>query len=591
MTDGEVEAILAELQPPADLFGQMARQRDGFTKTSVLVFKKISRAEAAWEGYRRRHDPDEPPALLWCSSCEEYGVVDWEKERDAAKEACGRAWMRQPKRGIRIRGEEGEDPDGLHWEYDTVRCPWCGEKAMMLHSKDVDRGRCEQLIATVPYVVRGELLLVQWWMEARVAPTGGGWNNTLTVLPCRAWLVEERGVRVWAKMQRRFGSCCERLDAWTKRKYNGDTLGTPYFYTKQPPSLAGTWLENSKLWTYMRETYDEQLFAPLCYLALYRAHRNTEVLVTSGCGRLLGRWLKNESQTTNYVSDAERWRKPKLAWVRWKERRPSAMLGLDRQQLRECLAAKCGDDIKSLYIRLGAREGLRIDECVAMEKVYGCYTLREMLEQYDGGTVKKIARYLKKQRCSWHTLRDYWNMQQQLGVDVDADEALRWPPRLQQAHDRAQDAVRYERDKHKEAAFDAMTARLQGLCWERDGICIRPAESIRELVEEGKVLRHCVGGYGNAHSAGKCIFFIRHTRRPERSWYTLQVDVRAKIVLQNHGYRNENLGGGKARKIPQEVQAFVAAWQREVLAGWKLPPEKTDRQKKDKARENAGHAA
>ena len=60
-----------------------------------------------------------------------------------------------------------------------------------------------------------------------------------------------------------------------------------------------------------------------------------------------------------------------------------------------------------------------------------------------------------------------------------------------------------------------------------------------------------------------------------------------KRVLQNHGYKNERVGG-RVRKIPQAVEDFVAAWQREVLAKWTLP---MDKKPKKEARAKDGHAA
>lgn len=71
----------------------------------------------------------------------------------------------------------------------------------------------------------------------------------------------------------------------------------------------------------------------------------------------------------------------------------------------------------------------------------------------------------------------------------------------------------------------------------------------------------------------KIILFIRHTRRPERSWFTLNVDVRNKTILQNHGYGNESAHGRKLH-IPKAVQDFVDLWKQEVLDKWTLPKPK-----------------
>lgn len=46
MKDEEIRAALAGLQPPEDLFWQMARQGDWQKREPVMVFKKISREEA-----------------------------------------------------------------------------------------------------------------------------------------------------------------------------------------------------------------------------------------------------------------------------------------------------------------------------------------------------------------------------------------------------------------------------------------------------------------------------------------------------------------------------------------------------------------
>jgi hypothetical protein len=159
------------------------------------------------------------------------------------------------------------------------------------------------------------------------------------------------------------------------------------------------------------------------------------------------------------------------------------------------------------------------------------------------------------------------------GMDL-AHERVRWPKDLTQAHDAAADLER-KLKREKEAAenaerWAAMNERLQGLAWARDGICIRPAASTEELVEEGKALRHCVGGYTDSHLRGSIILFIRHERRPERSWFTLNINLENKTRIQLHGYGNER-ANGKILRIPKEVLEFAEAWEKEILAKWQDP--------------------
>lgn len=81
-----------------------------------------------------------------------------------------------------------------------------------------------------------------------------------------------------------------------------------------------------------------------------------------------------------------------------------------------------------------------------------------------------------------------------------------------------------------------------------------------------------VGGYGDAHCRlEQTIFFVRHYRRPERSYYTLSMDLRGiPAQRQLHGYGNERHGPNKeySHKIPRKVLDFVDAWKRTVLDPW-----------------------
>ena len=90
---------------------------------------------------------------------------------------------------------------------------------------------------------------------------------------------------------------------------------------------------------------------------------------------------------------------------------------------------------------------------------------------------------------------------------------------------------------------------------------------------EGETLRHCVGEYGKEHAKGKkIILFIRHYRKPERSYYTLNVgfDGWRPYIIQLHGYGNEHHGPHKEYRhtIPKEVTAVVDRWQDEILKPW-----------------------
>lgn len=98
------------------------------------------------------------------------------------------------------------------------------------------------------------------------------------------------------------------------------------------------------------------------------------------------------------------------------------------------------------------------------------------------------------------------------------------------------------------------------------GLTVVVPKNSDEIVQEGKTLRHCVGGYAARHMDGKVvILFIRKARRPERSFLTVELSPDDKPrVRQVHGYRNDLY----AHSSPEEKYAwFFDTWLGWVRAG------------------------
>ena len=119
-------------------------------------------------------------------------------------------------------------------------------------------------------------------------------------------------------------------------------------------------------------------------------------------------------------------------------------------------------------------------------------------------------------------------------------------------------AKKYGKDYQKE--FEKQAERLEPLKWEHDGLVIIPAKSEQELIVEGKVLGHCVGGYGESHCQGNSIFFVRHRETPDIPFFTLQLDTKTGRVLQNRGRKNCDR--------TKEVQEFEKQWLAVIVSPW-----------------------
>ena len=206
-----------------------------------------------------------------------------------------------------------------------------------------------------------------------------------------------------------------------------------------------------------------------------------------------------------------------------------------------------------------------------------------------------VVRYLERRgavKDGVQMLIDYRKMLRDAEM-AETEETL-WPRDLLAAHERI---TQFWADHFKasyQLGFTSTFIRFRELEWTDGDLCIVLPRVEEDLVSEGKVLRHCVGTYGSAHCSGEPVFFGRHRRRPERSYYTLQINMNGTIPkeIQLHGYGNERHGDHKqyAHKIPRKVREFCDRWEREVLTPW-FAAQRTGAERPAKKKQKAGRIA
>jgi hypothetical protein len=97
---------------------------------------------------------------------------------------------------------------------------------------------------------------------------------------------------------------------------------------------------------------------------------------------------------------------------------------------------------------------------------------------------------------------------------------------------------------------------LEKFRFEHNGYLIRAASSAEEIIEEGKVLMHCVGGYADRHANGETnILLIRKISDPDKPYFTME--VKANQIIQTQGFKHVLPTG--------DVKEFVAAFKAEKL--------------------------
>lgn len=135
--------------------------------------------------------------------------------------------------------------------------------------------------------------------------------------------------------------------------------------------------------------------------------------------------------------------------------------------------------------------------------------------------------------------KDYLKMREENGYDMTNSIYIH-PKNLAREHNK----MVLERDKKKsderkriaEKNFDLIPKRFKDANkvygWNAGCLTIRPARSAGEIIDEGRLLHHCVGGdtYLSSHNLAKTtILFLRYAKDPDIPYVTVEIDPEGKI--------------------------------------------------------------
>lgn len=173
----------------------------------------------------------------------------------------------------------------------------------------------------------------------------------------------------------------------------------------------------------------------------------------------------------------------------------------------------------------------------------------------------KAIRYLESEKHDavnpYLTYRDYLNDCVALKLDL-SNSQVQFPKDLRKAHQETIRMVQYEKNAAERTLFAKVVRRLKKFSHTANGYIIRPAADAVELIDEGKRLHHCVGGYASRMAKGEtAIFFIRREDSPDTSFYTLE--LRGVNVIQCRTLNN------KSYEAEPEIKAFVDNWLNTVV--------------------------
>lgn len=190
------------------------------------------------------------------------------------------------------------------------------------------------------------------------------------------------------------------------------------------------------------------------------------------------------------------------------------------------------------------------------------------LARYNGflktvATIKKSINYLYKQfklnhgNATFGQLSDLWHDYLQISVLANVDisnKQIKFPKNLIDAHNKLAARTAAIKDKIRaDKAKQAFKTIYNGIPQYRTvKYQIVFPQSEADFIREGQQLHHCVGcgTYFQRHIEGvNMIFFIRKTKEPDKPFFTTEVNVEKRTIVQLYGSHDCT--------APKEITKFV----------------------------------
>lgn len=290
------------------------------------------------------------------------------------------------------------------------------------------------------------------------------------------------------------------------------------------------------------------------YLAEYTRRPQMEFLVKLGLHQV--------------VSDLVLRGKPHGDILDWKAGNPPDFFRLSKADFRLFKEIQCDFGELKGYRSL-RRKGLIADlkEFVRLSEDWG----RDFCRVRTGAglahvSLERAVRYLRsfdsKPAVIAQLWVDYLDAAVKLKYDLTRDD-VRMPKELEERHDLAAASLRTAEDEKARKRYQARYRLLtEQFSFSYGGLRIVVPEGVQDIVREGRILKHCVGGYAERHVKGAVtILFLRKESAPNVPYVTIELSTenncRELSIRQIHGYRNERDGG----RPPEQVHAgFLQLW-------------------------------
>lgn len=270
---------------------------------------------------------------------------------------------------------------------------------------------------------------------------------------------------------------------------------------------------------------------------------------------------------------------PNYNVINWRGKTVFKMLKINKtelKELREFNGRKSAYFLKLYQLNSKEKNKLSLDELknLEMQTEHNPNKLQEILKYT---TMYKASKYIKKQEELYikkfyraflgviHDWVDYLKDCKKLELDIKKESVL-FPRDLYKAHQNTIKQVKYQADKLLDEKMKKREEVVnKKYYFEDEDYIIRSVSSTKEIIEEGKILNHCVGGYADRHARGETnILLIRKKKNVDRPYYTMEIikdriiQVRGKRNCDPGKKLNKFLDKFKALKIEKSINKRIA---------------------------------
>ncbi len=324
--------------------------------------------------------------------------------------------------------------------------------------------------------------------------------------------------------------------------------------------MEGTILQYSALWEYVKEVGECN---PIDFFKCYKEIPQTEMLVKLGMFKIIDSLIEDKNSLKVNILAA----------------RPDTFLGIRKEHVKQLMEKK--GSVKLLEVMQVEKEleqnwtdtqveylamtRLRQERIKLALQYMSVQRLLNRIEKYAGTRINNgCSNAINGIREVADTYIDYLSMRQQLGYDMTNTIYL-FPHNLREAHDRMvlecneeelDKRIREVLEKYPNISKEYRNVRNKYF-YEDESYEIRPARSAKEIVIEGRVLHHCVGGNGYLakHDKGETyILMLRKKDDLKIPYITVEIDGKTNRILQWYGMKD--------KKTDKEV---IEPWLNEYL--------------------------